>query len=132
MTHLSEIRARLEAATPGPWTCNPCGQSVYRYEISPGPIAGILSTWGEIEDEIFANARLIGHAPADIAYLLARVERIQKIESLASGVASRILDALGSCSNFDHHGNCQSHFVERPCSVEALRILLGTIENPKP
>lgn len=35
--------------------------------------------------------------------------------------ARKVLDVLGECDHFDHHGYCQAHFVEKPCSVEELR-----------
>jgi hypothetical protein len=51
---LAEIRARLDAATPGEW---PFGEMV-RHLLPP-------------------DADLIAHAPADIAWLLAEVERLR-------------------------------------------------------
>ena len=71
---LQEIRARLDAATPGPWNF--------------GRIAG---DWGSVhthgrtnvvinsEDDggYAADQDLIAHAPADIAWLLDEVERLR-------------------------------------------------------
>lgn len=35
-----------------------------------------------------------------------------------------LVDILGPCNHFDHHGYCQSHFVEKNCRVgEARRFL---------
>jgi hypothetical protein len=76
---LAEIRARLEKATPGPWLAHgdlvwsaegkaticavsePRGSDVVRY---------VRLEFGKGYKEAFANADLIAHAPADIAYLL--------------------------------------------------------------
>ena len=35
-----------------------------------------------------------------------------------------VLAGLGPC-RFDHSGNCQAHFLERPCSVEVLRLIMA-------
>ena len=78
---LDEIRKRLGAATPGPWHIERMKHSLKHSEI-----------WLQPEDEHAwsldcntyqpnskdeANAQLIAHAPEDIAYLLAEVERLQ-------------------------------------------------------
>lgn len=69
------IRARLHAATPGPW-----GHDSHGF-IAPPEHDG---EWGETVAKIpaystrtptdRANAEFIAHAPEDIAYLLSRVE----------------------------------------------------------
>ena len=68
---LTEIRSRLEKATPGPWE-----QKVHRYStyynakvlIEPSVAAVFESN---------ANSDLIAHAPEDIAYLLSEVTRLR-------------------------------------------------------
>lgn len=40
-----------------------------------------------------------------------------------------VLDMLGTCDNFDHHGYCQSHFVESPCRVAKAREFLESLSN---
>jgi len=67
---LQEIRARLDAATPGPWI-------IYEDEET-----GQLDPWDDegmhpILDSQ-SNADLIAHAPADIAWLLDEVERSRR------------------------------------------------------
>lgn len=47
--------------------------------------------------------------------------RIKEIEEKAG----RVLAILGPCDRYDHNGNCQSHFVENPCSVSSLREALN-------
>jgi hypothetical protein len=99
---LAEIRARLEEATPGPWDTS----GIKPYNIENGvmtvkhdspaehwPIRHVYhdeqgrrcteyvattnDTIGWSLERQGANARLIAHAPSDIAYLLAEVERLQ-------------------------------------------------------
>lgn len=75
---LQEIRARLDAATPGPWRilhhdlC--CGESWVRDE-SGYHVGTSLYSNDEKRDE---NLSLIAHAPADIAWLLDEVERLRE------------------------------------------------------
>ena len=40
-----------------------------------------------------------------------------------------LLDMMGPCDNFDHHGYCQSHFVESPCRVAKAREFLESLSN---
>ena len=68
---LAEIRARLEAATPGPWEhwerpncCVVHEEAGIKWEVVGG---------GRFEDHAF-----IAHAPEDIAWLLGEVERLEE------------------------------------------------------
>ena len=80
---LNEIRARLDAATPGPW----------RY--APNPLGGIVDSDGRYiiapycgygDERDMPDVLLIAHAPADIAWLLNEVERLRRDESVVQGV----------------------------------------------
>lgn len=62
---LQEIRARLDAATPGPWV-----PVLINGVESPG-IRNPVPTWAQND--------LIAHAPADIAWLLDEVERLRRL-----------------------------------------------------
>lgn len=71
MDRIEEIRARLEAATPGPWKTGgsaACGDVYFGTLVDPddptepGVMLGMTSQ--------AADAALIAHAPADIAWLL--------------------------------------------------------------
>ena len=64
---LDAIRARLEAATPGPWERN--DQHTKQRGIA-GPLGLCATAW---ED---GDAEFIAHAPGDVAWLLARVEEL--------------------------------------------------------
>lgn len=74
MTRLDEIKARLEKATPGPWAV--AGRNGYLNQVEIAP--AIATAYGAGE-EVQANAALIAHAPADIAYLLGEVERLREV-----------------------------------------------------
>ena len=47
----------------------------------------------------------------------------------AIGHLRGILEVLGPCEHFDHHGYCQSHFIESPCRVGKAREFLGSLPN---
>lgn len=89
-TQLSEIRSRLEKATPGPWIADDNsfggiraevyrGHSTVHGEVFPA-ICHVMSwpaEWGFLgPEETKANRTLISNAPTDIALLLAEVERL--------------------------------------------------------
>ncbi len=73
------IRVRLDAATPGPWTrlgrnsCKPDEDDWFLgHEIEGPPDA----SRGQFER--VADAELVANAPTDLAYLLARVEELER------------------------------------------------------
>ena len=47
----------------------------------------------------------------------------------AIGHLRGLVDILGPCDHFDHHGYCQSHFVESPCRVGKAREFLESLPN---
>ena len=63
---IAEIRARLDAATPGPWL-------VRNGWVDLNNLHGDVIPVGHND----ADADLIAHAPADIAWLLDEVERLR-------------------------------------------------------
>jgi hypothetical protein len=85
---IDEIRARLEAAlgtNPAPWSSEWTGQ---QFSVSDARGEEIIEqtfaipTWGERYEQAKATcdvdtALMIAHAPADIAYLLARVAELE-------------------------------------------------------
>lgn len=82
---LDKIRERLEAATPGPWvrTVN-TAETQYLVRSKARTLLAEIS-WGgpmPLKAQSKGNAVLIAHAPEDIAYLLAEVDRLRtSIES---------------------------------------------------
>ena len=71
---LQEIRARLDAATPGLWVRHPSEPWVY---VRRGPFTlNIIAT--QLRSGRPGDTDLIAHAPADIAWLLDEVERLER------------------------------------------------------
>jgi hypothetical protein len=100
---IEEIEARLNAATPGPWTVeyetDCCGEPEYPYAIvgpsndgvkrSPHkPGTPFYDTWhnkaSEIAELNIADADFIAHSPEDIAYLLSALKTAQAEAALFS------------------------------------------------
>jgi hypothetical protein len=42
---------------------------------------------------------------------------------------SRMVEVHDEECYFDHHGDCQAHFVERPCRVEVAREFLKNAKS---
>jgi hypothetical protein len=49
----------------------------------------------------------------------------------ALGYLRGLVDILGPCDHFDHHGYCQTHFIESPCRVGKAREFLESLPNDK-
>ena len=69
------IKARLAAATPGPWALVDFPVMFPRVQSIAEDKSNICETWG------WADAKFIADAPANIAALLAEVERLQRERS---------------------------------------------------
>lgn len=110
---LDAIRARLEAATDGPWeTGGPYpGVSVIACidggcgwpepeppEYAPVSILSNAQT-GEPHPQHLADANLIAHAPVDIERLLGEVGRVKAERDTADEEANAWLDACGLTDN---------------------------------
>ena len=87
MSRLDEIKARLEAATPGPWVSDdsnifsvPLGKMRHmgkmRHKGSCRPL-GFIATTTQGYDNFENNEDFIANAPADIAFLLSEIERLK-------------------------------------------------------
>lgn len=89
MDRLSEIRARCEAATPGPWD-----YKTNRHPNSNGTPWGWLDgpagnmCWSGCQSRV--DAAFIAHAREDIPFLLAEVEKLNKFAD-AYAPSSRII-----------------------------------------
>lgn len=95
---LDAIRARLEAATPGPWERN--DQHTKQHGIA-GPLGLHATAW---EDR---DAEFIAHARADVAWLLDKVERLEserdawKLEAQGCACSAR---RVADCKCLDESG----------------------------
>lgn len=75
MDRLSEIRARCEAATTGPWKYQDNGFDGGIYGADHLMVVGGEPHEGRIEDG--PDAQFIAHSREDIPYLLEEIERIE-------------------------------------------------------
>lgn len=94
-TQLLEIKSRLAAATPGPWTASQ-GSDEYNdpteFYYVTSPTDTVFLDGGLCEQ---ADADLIAHAPDDIAALVAEVERLQgQLEQAVAAERAAILAQL--------------------------------------
>lgn len=72
MSRVDEIKARLEAATPGPWRTNKFVTFIEAEK--DGEFICQFPNYYNYN----GNSNLVANAPADIAFLLSEVERLKK------------------------------------------------------
>lgn len=76
MLDLQPIKARLAAATPGPWTASPNVQPRGVAAVAEVNTVLVLSS-GPLYGSPAQDADLIANAPTDLAALVAEVERLR-------------------------------------------------------
>lgn len=103
---LDAIKARLAAATPGPWQAQHGDIWDTRDDGAPGiPLFRAnreSRSWGRryANDEAVANAEFLEHAPSDIAALVAEVERLTAVEASLRSSLIRACNATdGRCAD---------------------------------
>ena len=76
---LDAIRARLDAATPGPWRLESPFPAIYIAAGERDYIAELMGPWDDArwEQRWKVDAELIAHAPTDLRALLDEVEALQ-------------------------------------------------------
>lgn len=87
MPDLDAIRARLDRATPGPWTVAETEGWIGIHPVCPPhgtDDAAEIS--GGLDDLTPADADLIAHAPTDLAALVAEIERLRAVAEAAAQV----------------------------------------------
>lgn len=87
---LAQIKSRLAAATPGPWSWL---RDEYRAD-GPRPVCRISCIEGDIA-LTYGNthdADLIANAPGDLAWLIAEVERLREVASLWEQMANALVN----------------------------------------
>ena len=75
-TREQEIRQRLEAATPGPWENN--GGWAIEGPFTPTGRLALGVVVRNNRANALQDAKLIAHAPADLAYLLGEVAQLRE------------------------------------------------------
>ncbi len=92
---LSEIRERLEEATPGPWAQGMVGDRLLPEVDYPAGF-GFVQVTLQSDDGAggVGDAAFIAHAPEDIAYLLAEVERLRQASEAMQVRTTRIIERL--------------------------------------
>lgn len=91
MTGIAEIRAAIEAATPGPWGCFADSDHSRAWWVRVG--SDRQATWLD-HDNADADAHLIANAPTWLAELVGRVERSeQRAESFESQAVEEFVRA---------------------------------------
>ena len=58
-------------------------------------------------------------------------ERLAKLETIVEAARDLAKAFKGDPCRFDHHGNCQAHFLEEDCSVERLKKSLTALDGDK-
>lgn len=95
--YLSEVEARVKAATPGPWKADDCLHWVPNRDYADEYITG-PTTWtctehknsmGLAPQGAVDEAEFIAHAPTDLARLVAMVKEMQKALAHYSVIADR-------------------------------------------
>ena len=80
---LSEIKVRLAKASPWPWTGD-CKDGSVKYEVRDVDGWVVIrtnhkdATYGFVDSDNEANEALVIHAPADIAWAVAEIERLRE------------------------------------------------------
>lgn len=86
MDRLSEIRARCDAATPGPWDIGGIRKNLI--QTANAPFCEVCTVRGgssfqEIDGQQKSNAAFIAHAREDIPYLLSEIERLKQANKIS-------------------------------------------------
>lgn len=75
---LSEIEARLDAATPGGWAMRRYYGATWVHAAYDAPDGGVTVAGDFVRTD---DADLIAHAPDDLRYLLGRVRELEAAQS---------------------------------------------------
>jgi len=113
---LQEIRARAEAATPGPWTENPNWPGCIH-----GPNGENVASDGDFSGVHDANdSDFVANARTDIPDLLDEIDRLQALlkAERAWGKHCSTIDAYDFCRGNGDHNFCRYGYPEKTyCEV---------------
>lgn len=124
---ISEIRARLEKATPGPWQTWPEGTEESVESVSLGRFVCHLNSNVR---QFREDAALIANAPADIAYLLARVDALTQERDYLSSCFDELMKA--GKSQRDRADKAESERDALRARAERAEAALRTNAIPQP
>ena len=96
------------------WYCGNREQFVKRHKKAVALMRSLLTPNAPRQPELDSGDRL----DADVRQAL--------------GHLRGLVDILGPCEHFDHHGYCQTHFIESPCRVGKAREFLESMPNARP
>ncbi len=120
---LAEIRARLEAATPGPWVASEGDGATWVDSVGRNGL--LVCNTGVISNRYStANTRLIANAPADLAYLLAELAAAQAREQACTERIKDALDCLPRALDGSRPFSLDQR-AEVMLAIEALRAALA-------
>lgn len=103
MNRIAEVKARLEAATPGPWAREANKNNEFHPEVEwtqtiltadEEAFICIAEAFGEDDKD---NFELIANAPSDIAFLLALAEKYEKALEVAIEAFDRLSAHESEC-----------------------------------
>jgi hypothetical protein len=91
----------------------------------------LLDQIAEKRKAIKVYLKMVEELKRRVDYSQAEHLREMMLNGVLRFVLSKVLKGCGDTPcRFDHHGNCQEHFLENPCSVAEARGILKN--NPAP
>lgn len=125
MDRTDEIRARLDAATPGPWevdTNEPFSQDIVGI-VGPSGYVLLLEEQDESECPVTeADADLIANSPADLAYMLDENAVLRKaLELMAKHIVvygnldTMLCDNIPQSLHFKYQPKNDGNYGNEPC-----------------
>jgi hypothetical protein len=71
----------------------------------------------------------LAHHPQPRNEYMDRIQAAMKSQIVLIKRIEAVMKCLGPCDHFDHHGDCQAHFLENPCSVGLLAESLKDLKS---
>lgn len=129
---LAEIKARLDAATPGPWEEDELGLTGSG---PPGP-DNVVMWWNVPHGMSDANVALITNAPTDLATLLAYVEQLEGLlrdlceDGRAAAEAARLRRAAETALAHMENAGLDAYTQDRIAAISSARTALRNAIAP--
>lgn len=117
--NLEEIEARLKAATPGPWKADTSNDGSSVTAATACYTVCDCADWVHPTEGEVSDARLIAHAPTDLAALVAEVRRLRELEHMIPLASAAV--AVGCLEPHPEEPRCGE------CSICVLRDWLAAL-----